>query len=410
VTRRDPLTVCPRLKATILGETFDLIRSFTITGNMVGLSDTFTFDLPMEDDRVKRLFRQDPHRFTPIVLQHSDPLVRDGEPMPALMGVITRAQCRFGNGATVLTLSGYDLGILYTSCGPPWYRPHGHTYEQLVDVLTDSAWRQAPTVGIGLDLTWGIKGVCGVNLNRMIKLGRAQEVIERSSIPGDILPPIQIAEGEPGADTLARVARLIGTAKGCFVSMSADGWLCVYNPDDYASDPPVYQFTFTHDEQNGRIKGGELVLDGSDLYTSYQCFGTVIEADERQDPDDPNAGKFSSLKLAPTALRVPRRLTWLEAEQWTLKRAEVRAEWRRKNSEYNAWQLVYEIAGHSMPGAGALSGQWVPLVEGQTASVRDEVNNVRGDFLIESVTRMQADAPMGSSSRVVLRRRGLLGA
>ena len=89
--------------------------------------------------------------------------------------------------------------------------------------------------------------------------------------------------------------------------------------------------------------------------------------------------------------------------------AQARVEWKRRQARYSEFNLVYEVQGHSWPGAGVLSGRWVPIVEGHVADVRDSRNRVYDRLLIDSVTWRASDAPQGATSRITLRKLGLLG-
>ena len=111
----------------------------------------------------------------------------------------------------------------------------------------------------------------------------------------------------------------------------------------------------------------------------------------------------------PDYIGVERRLTFSDGEQYTQAMLDARTDWRRRMALYNEFNLIYEIQGHSMPGTGALSGRWIPLVEGNIVAVNDTRNKVQEKLIIESVTRTQGPAPTGTRCTVVLRKLGLLG-
>lgn len=393
----------PSLRAVFLGREFSRIVRFTLASSVTNIYDGWSFDLSGADpDTIKLLTQslQQLHRWVPITLYHSDPLVEAGTPLPAVQGLITRARLIDGSGPTTLALSGYDLGKLLDSCGPAWYRIRGHTWQQLLDKLLDPSWR-AVTLA---PEAWGFKGVRGIDVNKRLKVGRVAAVQDYGKKYQEFMPPVQIAPGEVEYETLSRYARLTGYkgGSGSVVNVAADGWIQIFNPDDAANDAPLYTLNYTRDSRNQRIKGAELDLNGEGLYSNFEVYGSVIRMPYKADSRDPNAGKFHGSAPALEPLGVVRNFSTTDDEQYTPEYANARAAWRARQAEFYAWSLTYTIQGHSLPGPG---GRWTPLVEGNIAEVEDVVRGIRDRLLVESVTRSQG--AQGTTAQVVLRRRGL---
>lgn len=418
---RAPDPASPRLRVLFNGKEYYQStgpKSWEISSTLTNLFDGWTMEFDNADGRNDDLIDSvNPHRWKPIIIQHADPMVDGGQPRPRVMGVATRCEYSTSDQASSLRLSGYDLGKLFDSCMPldsdgrsAWYRIRGHTWEQLMQRCIDSSWVLQP---LG-DQTWGIQGIRSGYLNRKVCVGRYGELQDYGQKYAEFMPPIQTEPGEAVYDTLSRFARLTGykgstTGTGSFFRVSADGYVEIFNPDDVKDDAPLYTFDYHLDEQNKRIKSSQKVLDGEQLYTDYMLYTSVLRIPYKKDSRDPNAGKFTRTSSMPGYLGVNRVQTFTDAEAYTPDYAAARVDMKRRNALYSELTLTYEVQGHSWPASGVLSGRWVPLVEGYVADVRDTRNKVRDRLLVESVTWRQNDAPQGSTSRIVLRKLGLLG-
>lgn len=414
---RDPDPASPRLRVLLGGKEYfgqTGPKSWELTQSLTNIFDGWSMELDNSDGRNNALLESSPQRWKPIIIQHCDPLVDNGQPRPAVMGIVTRMEQTAGAEGTSIRLSGYDLGKLFDSAGPTWYRIRGHTWRQLLDRMIDPSWKatEGPPVP-GTDI-WGIKGVRSGYLNRKIRIGKYAAIVDYGAKYQEFMPPIQVEPGETCYDTLSRYARLTGylnsaSGSGSLISVSADGWVEIFNPDDVADDPPLYTFDFHKSEQNKRIKTGSLSLDGEQLYSHFELFSSVIRLPYKKDSRDPNAGKFKAITDEVNFLGVARKWTGSDGEAYNEDFANARIEWKRRQARYSELTLTYEVQGHSWPGAGALSGRWIPIVEGHVADVRDSRNRVNDRLLVESVTWRFNDAPQGATSRVVLKRLGLLG-
>jgi hypothetical protein len=417
VIRREPDPASPRLRVLLDGKEYykqSGPKRWEITQSLNNMFDGWSLELDNSDGRNDHLLEANPHRWLPITLQHSDPLVDNGQPRPAVMGVVTRMEQTANADATSIRLSGYDLGKLFDSSGPTWYRIRGHTWKQLLDKMIDPSWKAPEGPSLPGSEQWGIKGIRSGYLNRKIRIGRYAAIVDYGAKYQEFMPPIQIEPGETCYDTLTRYARLTGyvggtTGSGSLVSVSADGFVEIYQVDDMVDDPPLYTFDYHKDERNKRIKSGTLVLDGEQLYSHFELFWTVIRLPYKKDSRDPNAGKHKAIAEEPRFLGVERKWSGSDGEAYLQEYADARVEWKRRQARYSEMNLVYEVQGHSWPGAGALSGRWVPIVEGHVADVRDSRNKVYDRLMVESVTWRADDAPQGATSRVCLRRLGLLG-
>jgi len=388
-------------------------KSFQISSSLTNIYDGFTLEFDNYDGRNNDMLTLALERWTPVVIQHSDPLVDNGAPIPAMFGVITGVDYNTSVGPSNITLTGFDLGKLFDSCVPTWKRLKGLTWQQLAEFVIDSSWRSGPTTGTGLK--WGIQRVVGIDLNSEIKLGRAQRIINYGTKYQQFVPPIQTEPGQTSYDLLSQMARLQAVVQGgtgSLVNVSALGDLQIFNPDDKMNAPAIYSFEYHLDDRNQRIKEAQLRLDGSDLYTDYEIYSSVITRPgdpNKRDNYDPNAAKIKKGASDPALLGVRRRLTFADQEQYTEEMAAARLNWRIKMAFWNSWTLTYTVQGHSMPGAGQYAGRWLPLVEGNICEVNDSRNKVQGKYIIESVTRIQQPQPVGTISRVVIRKLGVLG-
>lgn len=419
VQQRDRQADSPRLHVSFLGREYAGSRgseSFSVTSTLTGLSDGWTLDLPVTDTVNADIPGLNLQRFVPIKLAHADPRVDDGKPVPFVMGVCTRVEHHCSDGASVLRLSGYDLGKLLDSCAKPWLRLRGLSLGAIIDKLLDPSWLARNRVD-----NWGIRGVTGLNRDRVLKLGQrvsfGRQAVQADvgKVYGQLMPPLQTEVGETVGDLINRYARLTGltSSQGSFVNVSADGFVQVFNPDDYKDDPALYVFEDHLDERNFRVKKSSLILDGEDLYGEYDCYGSVIAPPQQYAQDkitNPNAGRFfgqskQDVLGAPDG-RIFRRHTFSDAEQYQQGFARVRADWRRRQSLYKETQIRLTVQGHSMPGP---DGQWRPIVEGNIAELNSSRLRIQGRFMIEQVTKHQ-NASIGTEADVVLRKLGLLGA
>lgn len=140
VQQRDRQADSPRLHVSFLGREYAGARgseSFSVTSTLTGLSDGWTLDLPVTDTVNADIPGLNLQRFVPIKLAHADPRVDDGKPVPFVMGVCTRVEHHCSDGASVLRLSGYDLGKLLDSCAKPWLRLRGLSLGAIIDKLLD---------------------------------------------------------------------------------------------------------------------------------------------------------------------------------------------------------------------------------------------------------------------------------
>lgn len=409
----------PRIHVSFLGREYtgrQGAETFQVTSTLTNIFDGWSLNLPIgPQGQLEDLPGLNLQRWIPVKLSLSDPEVDNGKPVPMLMGLITHVDHECSDGASVLTLSGYDLGKLLDSAARPWIRLRGVTFDKLLTTLLDPSWLAANRTD-----GWGIQGTTGLNRDRFIKRGvrvlrdRAQIELEVNKKYKTIMPPLQTEVGETVYDIFSRAARLTGLTKsaGSFVSVSADGYIQIFNPDDYRNDKALYVFEDHVDKRNLRIKRSKLVLDGEDLYTEYDCYGSVIYPPGKFAVDQvkfPNAGRFfgqsANSILGPSENRIFRRLTFSDPEQYQRGFAQVRADWRRRQSLYKETSIQFTIQGLSMPGP---DGVWRPLVEGNIAEVNSGRLRIQGKYIIEQIVKRQ-NATEGTVSDVTLRPLGLLG-
>ena len=422
IVQRDAQPESPRLHVSFLGREYTGARgskSYTITSTLTNLYDGWTLDLPIVDglvnDEIPGLLV---HRWIPGVLSMADPAVDASKAVPVLQGVITRCEHHTSAEASVLRLSGFDLGKLLESCARPWLRLRGLTMGGVLDKLLDPSWRRQNRKD-----GWGFQGIRGLNGNRITKLGRnisggrAQVQINLGAAFGTLIPPIQTEVGERVGDIVSRYARLTGitASTGSFVNVSADGFIQVFNPDDTKDDEPLYVFNYHNGQENTRIKSGSLIQDGEDLYSEYWCYSSIIQppqalAANRQ--ENFNAGRFRAINndnadlLGPPAAPIFRRLTFGDPEQYEKKFAQARADWRKRQSLYREKAVKFVVQGHSWAGPNKAP---IPIVEGNIAEVNSDRLKVFERMIIESVVKRQSP-DRGTETEITLHPRGLLAA
>ena len=409
----------PRLHVSFLGREYtgrQGAETFQVTSTLTNIFDGWTLELPIgPQGQLEDLPPLDLQRWIPIKFSLSDPDVDSGKPVPMLQGVITHMEHDCSDSASKLVLSGYDLGKLLDSGAKPWQRFRGVTFDKLISTLLDPSWlAKNRTDG------WGIQGITGLNQDRFRKLGQRISY-GRTAAELDInrkfftfMSPLQTEVGETVYDLISRAARLTGltASRGSFVSVSVDGFIQIFNPDDYKNDRPLYVFEDHLDQRNLRVKRSRLVCDGEDLYTEYDCYGSVIVPPGIFKPDkitNPNAGRFfgqtASSILGPSENKIFRRLTFSDPEQYSPKFAQTRSDWRYRQSLYKEKSIMMTIQGFSMPGP---DGVWRPIVEGNIAEINSSRLRIQGRYIIEQVIKRQ-NASEGTVSEVTFRPLGLLG-
>jgi hypothetical protein len=404
----------PRLKIRFLGNDYTGINNFHVTGSVLDIYNGFSFDLPNPDNRVAEIIKAEPHRWHPIKIWHSDPLVNAGHPRPLLTGLVTGANLNVQPGSpSTLSLKGYDCGKLLDSCGPAWKRIQSR-WKQLVNTVIDKSWLHSQRTD-----DWGLKEVVDYDLNRNIKKGRfAAQRAYTQQVEG-YMPPLQIGVGESVYAALSRFARLTGYTEarpgGSIVNVSAEGHIQLFNPDDTANDPASYSIDLVN---NPRFKGAELILTGEPLRTSYAVFGSVIIPAQTPDSENPNEGKFYNASYSADHGQylgggtIERSITASDGEAYTDARARARAEWMRRRAEFDAETIQITLAGHAVPAAGNSTfgpgGSWLPLVEGNIVDLNAPQLLRFGRHYLEAVDLYQRPPPQGTYAVLRLKKVGLL--
>jgi hypothetical protein len=318
----------------------------------------------------------------------ADPELNGGTRVQKLKGIVTSRQssCSDGSG-TVVTIGGADLGWhLANNAAPLWFRLRGITFGALLRKV--------------LDPSWGFAGVRAENdSNRRLKLGRAGVVQSISGSIDSIIPPIQIKPGEMIADVLILYAK----RERKLVNVSSDGYLQFGAPAKRGE--PLYRLTFTQLMiERGSLNNIERVtlsetIDG--VFTETICVGTVVRPPENGDPRNPNEGHFRGTYRSPSTLAFLRRFMFADGDQLTPDQADDRARWKTERGEFDSWQYVIQVKGHSQNGV---------FYEPDTfAEVDDTVNGVQGVLYVSAV-RYARDLRSGQTTTLTLRKPGLLGA
>lgn len=399
----------PSIHVWINGTEYKYIKNFRLTGDILCISDGFSFELPSPNGEGLELLKENAHRWSPIKIWHADPLVMEGKPRLQLTGVITSIERQTGSGPATLQVRGYNLGKLLDSCGPAWKRFAGSTWEHFLDTLLDRTW-WAKNRQDG----WGFKEPVGFNLNSKIKLGREGATRSYYRKLQQWVVPIQIQVGELIHATLSRHARLIweNHVGGCLINVAADGHIQIMNPEDQANDPATYLFEYHPDARNQRIKSVTIQLNGESLFSDYVCYSSSIRPPKIVDAHDPHAGACIGYQTASFPLGNPkepikRRATFGDGEQYTAELAKQRAHWRSNRARYDEETITCVVQGHCMPSP---KGTWEALAEGTIVDYRDTWNNRQGLYYLQRVELHQNTAPQGTTATCTLKPRGLLSA
>jgi len=399
----------PRIHVWLNGKNYYNIKNFRLTGDILCISDGFSFELPSPKGEGLELLQANVHRWFPIKIWHSDPLVMQGKPRLQLTGVVTAAEYRSGSGPSTLSIRGYNLGKLLDSCGPAWKRFGGSTWGELLKLLLDPSWMEAERKD-----GWGFKEPIGFNLSTQIKLGREGAMRAYYRKVQEWVVPIQIQVGELIHDTLSRHARLIweGHIGGCLINVSADGHIQLMNPEDQANDLATYVFEYHPDTRNQRIKSVTIQMNGEPLYSDYTCYSSSIRPPKIIDARDTHAGARIGYFASPFPLGDPkkplkRRMTFGDGEQYTEELAKKRAHYRCNRATYEEETITCVIQGHSMPGP---NGEWIPIVEGTIVDYQDSFSQRNQLYYMHRVELHQSEAPQGTTSICSLKKKGILSA
>lgn len=365
------------------------VKNFSLRTDIQQLYDPFGFTIANPDGVFNYIVDAiDEKHWVPIRIYHSDPFVNSGAPRLWARGVILRAQIHSGLGGSAITLSGYDLGWLLTSCAPFGKDSNlqGLSWPKLAQKLIDPSWLQ-PGAGIGSLRgvnEYGLRAIIGISTGRQIRQGRidaqtaklraeVEELVARALNRAEILiannmnfkaftPKIMVQPSETVGDILIRYAKFDRR----FVNVTPDGDLAFFRPD--YSTAPQFVFNYNHDERaSGRnnVLDGNREVDGSQVYNLIECVGSLLYGLAIAERDNPLEGMTWGFADRRTkADFFLRRLTFADNERYDNDRCTDRARWRYAQGLYGSETVNLMVQGHSQNG--------IPFAENARSDIRSD--------------------------------------
>lgn len=432
------------------------IKTFTLVADVQSLYDPFSFVVPdPEGDLLWLVQAVEDKALIPIRIFHKDPFVNNGIERPWMQGVITAAEVTYGiGGGTIVSVSGYDLGFLLTSCAPVGrkYNLLGLSWQKMVQLLFDPTWAQ-PNVFIGQQSIpdpnkpghriavsqfgtnlYGFRAITGISLSRQLRQGKLDaeiavarkqaEEARRASTRGETLavnninfkaytPKILTQPGETVADIFVRYAKFAQnpdapTKLGRLVNVSPEGDLEFFQPD-YTTAP---QFVFNLNradnlKDRNNVIDGKRRADGENIYPRIWCYGSILYSQAFYETDNPQAGMTKGLKDDYSAEKYYffRQQTFADNERYDNHRAGQRARWRWNQNKYNASNITFTVQGHSQNG--------IAFAPNSRAEVRSDilgVNAIRYNSRVEYRQEDRGEEGVASTALITLRPDKLLAA
>lgn len=387
--------ITPRITVQIAGDPKGRrpdIKNFSLRADVQQLYDPFRFVLVDDDGQLQWLVDAVTSKIlVPIKIFHKDPFVNNGVERPWMQGVITHVDVASGFSGSLLTVSGYDLGYLLTSCAPVGekYNLLGASWQRIASLLIDPSWVQ-PNVFLGKQRNtsgklvdtfgnnaWGIRSILGISLSRQIRQGRLDAETakinkelaqaQRAQTRGEVLaanqinfkaytPKVLVQPGETVADILIRYAKFAQDGngpRGRLVNVSPEGDLEFFSPD--YTTPPQYVANYNRNPDlaaRNNMEDGQRTLDSEARANDVWCFGSILYGLAFYERDNPlygmTRGHYSDYSDSKYYYR--RRLTFADNERYDNDRAKQRAEWRYKQGVYNSDTVTLTATGHSQNG------------------------------------------------------------
>lgn len=351
------------------------IKNFTLRDDIQSLYDPFSFTMVNPKGELNYILDAvDTKHHVPIRIYHRDPFVNGGEPRLWLRGVILNARAKSGMGGSTITLSGYDLGWLLTSCAPFGrdMNLQGLSWPRMCQKLIDPSWL-VPGAGIGKlsgSNGFGLRSIIGISTSRQVRQGRinaeteavrkeqalAARAANRTEITiannlntRAVMPKIMVQPGETVADILIRYAKL----EQRFINVTPDGDLCFFFPD--YTTPPQYAYNYNWDDalaERNNVEDAARDVDGGQVSNLLECVSSKLYAMAIAETDNPMEGLETGFAkhYNLSSDYFLRRLTFSDNERYDAARAKVRAEWRYKQGIYASETVTLTAQGHSQNG------------------------------------------------------------
>jgi len=401
------------------------LSSFSYVSDCMQVSCPFSAEIP--DPRSywsARLRRGDK-----VTLYLSNPAVNQGRRAKKMIGrMVDLEQGNRPGTGRVLRVTGADLGWhLVHDFGPLGFAVNKTTYERLLKAVLDPSWGFA-----------GVRWGDGNSLNRQVKLGRQQKLLNLTANGKTPLQYIGIEPGEQLSSLLTDVARFDAS----LLTVSADGYLQAWNPD--YSRTPAYQFEYHGEEETERRRNNitdVTVKSSADpLYSKFTCVGEILLQLKDVDPSDPHPGRkigraqvlldqrgnvsilpadkksraavSSGLAASVNSPILPffTQNTYVDTEQFDREYCQANAEWKARRALFDAWSYRFESPYHQQGGVWFESDMMLSLID--TKNYDDTYNPPRkivGNYWCQSV-ELHWDKDRGGGTAFVVKKPGLLKA
>jgi len=409
--------ITPHIEVEIAGDPAGRrkdIKNFSLRVDIQQLYDPFGFTVANPKGELNYILDAvDEKHLVPIRIHHADPFVNSGAPRLWARGVITRATSHSGLGGSAITLSGFDLGFLLTSCAPFGKDSNlqGLSWPRLAQKLIDSSWLQ-PGGSLGKlqgQNQYGLRAIIGISTGRQIRQGRidaqterlrteVQALAARAANRTEILiannlnfkaftPKIMVQPGETVGDILIRYAKFDRR----FVNVTPDGDLAFFQPD--YSTPPQFVFNYNYDDTADRnnVLDGTRNVDGSKVYNLVECVGSLLYGLAIAEQDNPLEGMTWGFadRRSPDGYFL-RRLTFADNERYNNTRCQDRARWRYAQGVYASETVSLTAQGHSQNG--------IPFTENARGTVRSNKLGVNRVMYMTAIEYHQQEQGQGIST------------
>jgi prophage tail gpP-like protein len=395
------------------------ITSFSYVSDCMALANPFSAEVRDPDSHWSSRIR----RGDRIDVYLSNPDVNQGQYTRKLTGRIKDMEQdnRAGTGR-VLRITGADLGHhLIKDFGPLGFALSRTTYEQLMKAVIHPSWGFA-------GVRWGDSN----GLNRQIKLGRKQKLLQ---ITATGHPPLQYIGIEPG-ETVSAVLLEVAKFDGKLLNVSADGYLQAWNPN--YNREPAYMFHYYAADESARSRNNmqsvRVASTSDGIFSRYTCCGEVlIQLQSEINTKDPHPGRKigradlvlnSQNAVEVRAGQRQRKLSagdkeilpyfsqknYVDTEQFDSKRAQVNAEWSAQQALFAAWSYEWESPYHQQNGVWFESDQMTSLCDYVNYDdTYDPPKRIVGNYWIYRV-ELHWDKDHGGGTKFKAGKPGLLSA
>lgn len=245
---------------------------------------------------------------------------------------------------SVIELTVADLGCHLTmSCARLWWRFDRTTFGQLcnpAEFTTDRAGRQIHFI----DSSFGLKGLrFEGNTSRRLRLGIAAAAASAQRE----LEPILDFSAQPGEKIWDKIT-LYAKRFGYLVNVSPDGWIQVFRPN--YNQKPLYRIRHSVGDAANNVLEVEGAESCRTMYTDVEVVGHIVGQAMHNDPQNVHAGSIRASWIHPELLPFANKLTLADNEMYTQNLAEALAKNTYEKGLWDAFSIVYKVAGHGQNG------------------------------------------------------------